>query len=132
KSFQRTASSMYRVIHEIRAQRMMDQKLDFIDNPTFAEAASDAAKDAAYLAEMPGADDFEHARRSMRIPKDAPPELTSLYQVPLLTKDQEQNLFRKMTYLKFKASQLLKGMMLPTGRIDCLAVRTQDLDQIEH
>src|SRR5436190_5387943 len=87
KSFQRTASSMYRVIHEIRAQRLMDQKLDFIDNPTFA----DASNDAAYVADMPGMAEFEAARRSMRIPKDAPPELTSLYQTPLLTKEQEQH-----------------------------------------
>jgi len=127
KSFQRTASSMYRVIHEIRAQRFMDQKIEYIDNPTFA----DPANDAAYLADMPGMAEFDQARRSMRIPKDAPPELTSLYRVPLLTKEQEQHLFRKFNYLKFKAAQLLKGMMLPTGRIDCQAVRTQDLDQIE-
>jgi len=127
KSFQRTASSMYRVIHEIRAQRLMDQKLEYIDNPSFA----DPANDAAFLADMPGMAEFDQARRSMRIPKDAPPELTSLYQVPLLTKEQEQHLFRKMNYLKYKAAQLLKGMLLPTGRIDCQAVRTQDLDQIE-
>ena len=111
KSFQRTASSMYRVIHEIRAQRLMDQKLEFIDNPTFAD---EVATMPSILADMPGADEFDKARRSMRIPKDAPPELTSLYQVPLLTKEQEQHLFRKMNYLKFKAAQLLEGMMLPT------------------
>jgi RNA polymerase primary sigma factor len=127
KSFQRTASSMYRVIHEIRAQRYMDQKLEYIDNPAFA----DSSNDAAFLAEMPGAAEFEATRRSMRIPKDAPPELVSLYQVPLLTKEQEQHMFRKMNYLKYKASQILNGMKLPTGRIDCQAVRTQDLDLVE-
>jgi RNA polymerase sigma factor (sigma-70 family) len=67
----------------------------------------------------------------MRIPKDAPPELVSLYQVPLLTKEQEQHMFRKMNYLKYKASRILNGMKLPTGRIDCQAVRTQDLDLVE-
>jgi len=131
KSFQRTASSMYRVIHEIRAQRLMDQKIEYMDNPTFADAMNDASLDAAYLADMPGMAEYEQARRAMRVPKDAPPELTSLYQVPLLTKEQEQHQFRKMNYLKFKASELLKGMMLPSGRIDCQAVRTQDLDQID-
>jgi RNA polymerase primary sigma factor len=127
KSFQRTASSMYRVIHEIRAQRLMDQKLDYIDNPSFA----DPSNDAAYLADMPGMAEFEQMRRSMRIPKDAPPELTSLYQMPLLTKEQEQHQFRKMNYLKYKAGRLLDGMLLPSGRIDCQAIRTQDLDQVE-
>jgi len=122
---------MYRVIHEIRAQRLMDQKIEYMDNPTFADAMNDASLDAAYLADMPGMAEYEQARRAMRVPKDAPPELTSLYQVPLLTKEQEQHQFRKMNYLKFKASELLKGMMLPSGRIDCQAVRTQDLDQID-
>lgn len=131
KSFQRTASSMYRVIHEIRAQRLLDQKLEYIDNSAFAEALADPKKDAEFLADMPGMEHFEQARRSMRVPKDAPPELTSLYQVPLLTKDQEQHLFRKMNYLKFKASILLKGMLTPSGRIDPAALRTQDLDLVE-
>jgi len=131
KSFQKTASSMYRVIHEIRAQRLMDQKFDYIDNPEFAVAAQDEAMDAKFLADMPDADTFETARRSMRIPKDAPPELTSLYHVPLLTKEQEQHLFRKMNYLKFKARQVLKGMLAENGRVDPDAVRTQDLDLVE-
>ena len=41
----------------------------------------------------------------MRVPKDAPPELASLYEMPLLNKEQEQHLFRKMNFLKHKASQ---------------------------
>jgi RNA polymerase sigma factor (sigma-70 family) len=127
KSFQRSASSMYRVIHEIRAQRFLGQKLEFMDNPAFA----DPSNDAAFLANMSGMAEFDQARRSMRIPKDAPPELTSLYQMPLLTKEQEQHLFRKFNYLKFKAAQLLKGMLLPNGRLDGQAVRSQDLDQID-
>jgi RNA polymerase sigma factor (sigma-70 family) len=131
KTFQRTASSMYRVIHEIRAQRLMDQKIEYIGNDSFAIAAADSAKDAEFVADMPGAAEFEAARRKMRIPKDAPPELASLYEMPLLSKDQEQHLFRKMNYLKFKAGALLDGMKLDTGRIDSNALRTQDLDQVE-
>jgi RNA polymerase sigma factor (sigma-70 family) len=122
---------MYRVIHEIRAQRLMDQKIEYIGNDTFAAAAADRVKDAEFVADMPGAAEFEDSRRKMRIPKDAPPELASLYEVPLLTKDQEQHLFRQMNYLKFKASTLLDGMKLETGRIDSTALRTQDLDQVE-
>ena len=34
---------MYRVIHEIRAQRLLDQKLDFMDNPAFADPNNDKA-----------------------------------------------------------------------------------------
>jgi RNA polymerase sigma factor (sigma-70 family) len=127
KTFQRTTSSMYRVINEIRAQKLLDHPIDYMyhesfDNPELAEAI---------LAPMPDAEEFEAARRQMRVPKDAPPELASLYEVPLLSKEQEQHLFRKMNFLKHKAKKLLESLRLPNGRIDCHAVRTQDLDQIE-
>jgi RNA polymerase primary sigma factor len=40
-------------------------------------------------------------------PAGLEPYLTSLYEVPLLTREQELHLFRKMNYLKYKASQLV-------------------------
>lgn len=127
KRFQKTRSSMYRVINEIRAQRLMDQAIEFIPNPAF----DDPALEAEMRADMPGAAEFEEARRKSRIPKDAPPELASLYEMPLLTKDQEQHQFRKMNFLKSKAIKLLSSMLTPTGRIDPHKVRTQDLDEVE-
>src|SRR5262249_1677349 len=63
--------------------------------------------------------------------KDAPAELAPLYEMPLLNKGQEQHLFRQMNFLKHKASQLRKRLVLTTGKIDPAHSRTQDLDQIE-
>jgi RNA polymerase primary sigma factor len=127
KRFQKTRSSMYRVINEIRAQRLMDQNIECIYHPSF----DDPAEEAMIRAPMPGAEQFEAARRGLRVPKDAPPELASLYEVPLLSKDQEQHLFRKMNFLKHKAAKMLEDMKTPTGRIDPHRVRTQELDDIE-
>jgi RNA polymerase sigma factor (sigma-70 family) len=127
RRFQKTRSSMYRVINEIRAQRLLDQAVEFIPNPAF----DDPVQEALIRSDMPGVAAFEAARRQSRIPKDAPAELASLYEVPLLTKDQEQHLFRKMNFLKSKAVKLLDSMLTPTGRIDPHKVRTQDLDEVE-
>ncbi len=127
RRFQKTRSSMYRVINEIRAQRLLDQAIEFIPNPVF----DDPSQEAALCADMPGAAEFEAARRQSRIPKDAPPELASLYEMPLLSKEQEQHLFRKMNFLKSKAIKILNGMLTPTGRIDPHKVRTQDLDLVD-
>ena len=127
KTFQRTASSMYRVINEIRAQRLMDLRIEYITSPEFDEPVNEAV----IMGDMPGAEEFEEKRRSMRIPKDAPPELASLYEMPLLAKDQEQHLFRKMNYLKFKALHLLESMKGGDGQIDPASVLTQELDQVE-
>jgi len=41
-----------------------------------------------------------------KLPPGLPPYLASLYEVPLLTQEQEVHLFRKMNYLKYKAAKL--------------------------
>src|SRR5262249_17672326 len=50
---------------------------------------------------------------------------------PLLTKDQEQHLFRKMNFLKHQAKLLRDKMETPTGKIDPTHVRTQDLERYD-
>jgi RNA polymerase primary sigma factor len=127
KNFQRTRSSMYRVLNEIRAQRLVDHPIEYLYNEMF----DNSALEDETLAPMPDAEEFETARRAMRVPKDAPPELASLYEMPLLTKPQEQHLFRKMNFLKFRAAQRLASMKTPSGRINTQKLRTQDLDQID-
>jgi RNA polymerase sigma factor (sigma-70 family) len=118
---------MYRVVNEIRAQRLLDQSVDLIYHPSF----DDPMQETVILAEMPDAAAYEEKRNAMRIPKDAPPELASLYEVPLLSKDQEQHLFRKMNFLKHRAAKILEELTLPSGRIDYHKLRAQDLDRVE-
>ena len=127
KRFQKTRSSMYRVINEIRAQRLLEQPLDYIYNDSF----DDPVQEGAILADMPDAEDYEESRRGMRVPKDAPPELASLYEVPLLNKEQEQHLFRKMNCLKHQAAKMRARLLTPSGKINPARCRTQDLDRIE-
>ncbi len=127
KNYQRNRSTMYRVLNEIRAQRLLDQNIACIANPVFDEPGLAAE----ILAEMPGHEAFEDARRNIRVPKDAPPELASNYEMPLLNKPQEQHLFRKMNYLKHQASKLLATMTLPSGLINLQKLRVETLDQIE-
>ncbi len=125
KHVQRTRTSVYRVINERRAQQLLSQPLDYIYHASF----DDPAQEAVMLAPMPGAEEYDAQRRQMRIPKDAPPELASLYELPLLKKDQEQHQFRQMNFLKHKANKVRKVVQaaLDTGK----QIRTQDLDQIE-
>jgi RNA polymerase sigma factor (sigma-70 family) len=127
KNFQRTRSSMYRVLNEIRAQRLLDHRIEYL----YHESFDNPLLEDEILAPMPDAEIFDTARRAMRIPKDAPPELASLYEMPLLTKPQEQHQFRKMNFLKYRAVRLLEGMKTPAGRINTQKLRTQDLDQID-
>jgi RNA polymerase primary sigma factor len=126
KRFQRTRTSIYRVINEGRALQLLGQPLDYIYNPSF----DDPAAEAEIVAPMPGLQDYEGHRRQMRAPKDVPLELAPLYETPLLTKEQEQHLFREMNFLKHKARRL-RDRLLDNGKLDPGRVRSQDLDRIE-
>ena len=53
-----------------------------------------------------------------------PPYLSSLYEVPLLDREQEMHLFRKMNYLKYQANHI-------RSKLDPSRAKTADLDEIE-
>src|SRR5581483_3907336 len=61
---------------------------------------------------------------SRRAPEGLPPYLAGLYDDPLLTREQEAHLFRKMNYLKYRASKVRE-------QIDPARARTADLDEVE-
>ena len=44
------------------------------------------------------------------MPSGVPPYLAALYEVPLLTRPQERHLFRKMNYLKYRATRLRRTL----------------------
>jgi RNA polymerase primary sigma factor len=121
KRFRRNRTSMYRVINEIRARRLLEQPLECIHHSSF----DDPAAEAEITAPMPGAMEYEAQRQKMRAPKDAPPELASLYEMPLLAKEQEQHLFRQMNFYKHKAGKL-------RVRLDPARARIHQLKQIEN
>lgn len=118
--FGRTRSSMYRVINEVRAKELIRQPVDYIYNPDF----DDPSKAAAMLADMPGKAEFEAERLTKKPPRDVPPQMAHLYEWPLLTKDQEQHMFRKMNFLKHRLHKLQE-------RIDPTRAKVADLQEIE-
>jgi len=65
-------------------------------------------------------------RKAGRIkpPPGLPPYLASLYYIPLLVREEEVYYFRKMNYLKFKASQLRTDL-------DATRPKSRDMDKIE-
>ena len=130
KRFQRTRSSIYRVVNEVHAQRLLEQPLDYIPHPSF----DDPSLEGEILAPMPDAEAYEAKRRTMHAPKDVPPELGSCYEYPLLSKDQERHLFRKMNFLKHQARKLRDQIRKEGGEaneVDPTRVRNQTLKEIE-
>ncbi|MEQ1824984.1 MAG: sigma-70 family RNA polymerase sigma factor [Pirellula sp.] len=99
KRYGRTRASIIRLLNEQRAAKILELPLDYIPNPVF----DDLSCVDEILSELPTSAD---AVRKIRAPSGLPPYLASLYDVPLLTREQEYHLFRKMNYLKHVASKL--------------------------
>jgi RNA polymerase sigma factor (sigma-70 family) len=124
RRFAKTRTTIYRVINEMRARHLLDQKLEFCYNPLFDEP--DASEqilprvqlDAALTAAT------ESGTSQSKHSDSLPPYLASLYEIPLLTKDQEVYLFRKMNFLKYRAHRL-------RSKVDPKRVQSSVLDQIE-
>lgn len=120
KQFGRTRSSMYRVVNEVRAKELIRQPVDYIYNPEF----DNPSREAEILADMPGLADFEAKRAGKSPPKDVPAHMAHLYEWPLLNKEQEQHVFRKMNFLKHKLQKFQESL-------DPTKARVVDLIRIE-
>ena len=93
-------------------KRVQQLELDYIPNERFGRTS--AAQQRQILSPVP--ENHQPAKRVPR-PTGLPPYLASMYETPLLTREQEQHLFRKMNYLKHKASELRKRLDLRRPRL---------------
>ena len=113
----RTKTSIYRVINEMRAERILELPLDHIPNDCFSKRNAEKT----IMGPLPESD---KKSRAARPPSGLPPYLASLYDVPLLNREQEGHLFRKLNFLKYKASKLRES-------IDLANAKSSVMDEIE-
>lgn len=99
KRYCRTKTSIYRIVNEMRAMRILDLPLDYIGNEMFDKSGVAGE----ILSPLP---EPEKATRKAKPPSGLPPYLASLYEVPLLNREQEYHLFRRFNFLKHQASKL--------------------------
>ena len=118
KRFKRTRTSIQRILLDMRYEQVTELPLDYIYNEDF----EDASREAEYLGPEP---EPATAPRKVRVPAGLPSYLAALYDVPLLTREQEYHLFRKMNYLKHRASRLRESLETARGN------RSQIMDEID-
>jgi len=101
RRFHSNRSRISRIIAQQRLKQVQQWELDYIPNERFHRTK--AAEERRILGPAP-----ENGQAAKRVPRPSglPPYLASMYETPLLTREQEQHLFRKMNYLKYKASEL--------------------------
>ncbi len=114
--YERTKTSIYRIVAETRARQIMKLDLEFISCPEIENANEGSDEERMIMDEIPR---NSSVARKPRLPGNLPSYLTSLYSVPLLSFPQEQHLFRKMNYLKMRAAQQreLLDLQHPSGRL---------------
>lgn len=120
KELRRSRSSLYRVVNESRADRLLSEPVDYIYNAEF----DDVSKEALILGPMPDEDEFWSKARGMHAPNNVDAGMAYLYSKPLLSREQEAHLFRKMNYLKHKLHQV-------RSKINPASARVQDLMEVE-
>ncbi len=102
KAYGCSRTTIYRAISQVRLERIMELPLEYVGSEEFERIRSEAQEQEILGPTPPG----EAPARKLRCPPEIPPYLASLYETPLLTRQQERHLFRKMNYLKYKAAKL--------------------------
>ncbi|MBW3597450.1 MAG: sigma-70 family RNA polymerase sigma factor, partial [Planctomycetes bacterium] len=111
-------SQARRLIRRARHERIQELDLDHMDNPAEFKRAGAAEK---ILAPTPAP---ERAVRKARRPEGLPAYLASLYETPLLSREQERHMFRKYNYLKHRAAAL-------RDKLDPDRPKMKEMDEIE-
>lgn len=93
---------------QIRKEKLLSKPIKFFYHPDFDKVS----QHKKILSDMPSFDKYESELNKIYKLKNnkISAELRPCYQAPLLTFEQEQHLFKKMNFLKYKASELLKAI----------------------
>lgn len=95
----RPRAMVYRVLMNDRIEQLTGKKIKFFDDPLY-HAPDSAELIDAMAAESPLPD--VPSAEQLRVPRDLPPLLSSLYRTPLLSKSGERALFLKFNFHKYQ------------------------------
>ncbi len=91
-------------IREFEARRLIESPVEYVYNELF-----DAPNADALILNAPEPPPREQPKQA-RPPKGLPAYLRALYDLPLLSPEQERDKFRRYNYLKHKAARLIKAL----------------------
>ena len=103
RAFDCTPNDVEQGLRRVRLHTWTQMRWDGVPNELFDAPNADAL--ILDVAEPPAAE-----LTPVRVPSDLPAYLRSLYQTPLLTRELEQDLFRRFNYAKHKVTKLLASV----------------------
>jgi len=119
--FHKPVAWIYRAITQMRARDLKARRIEFVpsdefDEPDAERAICEVSSEAPLRQALPAG--------NRRIPAGLPPYLAQLFRIPLLTREGEVVLFRKMNYLRFKTHREVEAIEPDTAE-------ASELDRIE-
>ncbi len=105
RAFDCPVERIEQILREVQLRKWSQMQWDYVPHELF-----DAPNADAIILEAP--EPAASGCPPPRLPKDVPPYLRSLYLTPLLTPEQEHDLFRRYNYLKCKVTRTLRVLDL--------------------
>jgi len=107
REYGRGESAIYRVLHRTLVNQALETTIKFVPNPQFDEPDADKEilGDQGLFIIPP-----ESAAPRVKAPPDLPAYLRELYRIPLLTREQEADLFRKYNFVKSRMALLQESI----------------------
>ncbi len=94
-----------RIGTEMRAYELINRKLTYVYHPEF-----DSPDARRRIMGIPEPQRTRGSGQGTSAPSSAPAYLKALYEVPLLTHEQEADLFRRYNYCKYRASRMIQEL----------------------
>ncbi len=118
KAFSCSVRSIRSILLEMQARILKDTPIEYMENELFDAPQAD---ELILNVSRPAGDHSGPSR--VRAPRDLPGYLRALYDTPLLSREQEADLFRRFNYLRFKAARAVR-------ELDVYKVTQRQLDTI--
>jgi len=99
----KSVSAVYRMLHEALLERAKAMRIKYIPSPEFGRPDAERrclGPDGLFTYPP------ELGEDAIEPPEKIPPYLRDLYRIPLLERDEEQFLFRKYNYIKYRMAML--------------------------
>ncbi len=106
------------VLRELEARQLKQETWEYVDNELFH-----APNAKALILDVPRPAAEEPSGRKLKTPKGAPAYVRALYEIPLLSREQEADLFRRYNYLRFSVAQAIE-------KLDPYSASRRELDKI--
>jgi len=125
RRFNRSRSSIYRIINQRRAKVLLVKKIEFVPSKEFLEENAEQKILAAPVNVQKPASDKTFEPFELPGEHLLPEYLQTLKDTPVLNREQERQLFRRYNYLKYLASTII-------ARIKSNHVSSKRLKQVEN